>query len=150
MIMKLIITEDKLKKVKEFMYDYIYKLFEENDRGELSHTFGPDPDDYLNDENENYFIFYFGDYDDNDTAFEWTDKNSCEGKCPKIFLDNKLKSELDITFGEGFWHDSFKSYLMKHYDKTFNSIANLFGESENYQIPDDDDEFDDDNVDAWV
>ena len=96
---------------------------------------------------ENYLIFYFGDFGNEDTAFEWLNKNECyEGQCPKVYLDNKLKSELDITFGEDFWHDAFKTYLMKGYGKTVNSIVKLY-DYEEYPIPDDDN----DNEDmTWI
>lgn len=138
--MKYLITENKLKSL---MFEYILNLFEHNDRGELNWTYG---EDEFGDENGDRMYFYFGNWGNQDVAFEWVNEGEEEKDYPILYMDNDLKKELDLTFSDK-WVDTFKEFVKHNYGITFNTLSDRFESWETNPDNEDDEEFDDEEFD---
>ena len=118
--MKYIITESSLDKV---IKKYLNDMFDSED---LNYVSPYDFDDETGEEgeDENHIIFYIGDYDEDNSAFEWYD---CEyfyedspqrqnQTCPVVIVKHPYDDDLSDTFGEDSWQEAFKQWMMEKYD----------------------------------
>ena len=118
--MKYIITESSLDKV---IKKYLNDMFDSED---LNYVSPYDFDDETGEEgeDENHIIFYIGDYDEDNSAFEWYD---CEyfyedspqrqnQTCPVVMVNHPYDDDLSDTFGEDSWQEAFKQWMMEKYD----------------------------------
>jgi hypothetical protein len=118
--MKYIITESSFDKVVK---KYLNDMFDSED---LNYVSPYDFDDETGEEgeDENHIIFYIGDYDEDNSAFEWYD---CEyfyedspqrqnQTCPVVMVNHPYDDDLSDTFGEDSWQEAFKQWMMEKYD----------------------------------
>ena len=118
--MKYIITESSLDKV---IKKYLNDMFDSED---LNYVSPYDFDDETGEEgeDENHIIFYIGDYDEDNSAFEWYD---CEyfyedspqrqnQTCPIVVVNHPYDDDLSDTFSENSWQEPFKKWIMNKFD----------------------------------
>ena len=106
--MKYIITESSLDKV---IKKYLNDMFDSEDLNYVS-PYDFDDETGKEGEDENHIIFYIGDYDEDNSAFEWYD---CEyfyedspqrqnQTCPVVMVNHPYDDDLSDTFGEGLYY----------------------------------------------
>ena len=118
--MKYIITESSLDKV---IKKYLNVVFDSEDLN-IINPYDFDDETGEEGEDENHIIFYIGDYDEDNSAFEWYD---CEyfyedspqrqnQTCPVVMVNHPYDDDLSDTFGEDSWQEAFKQWMMEKYD----------------------------------
>ena len=121
--MKFIITESKFDQV---IQDYLDDLFKIDD----IHSTNPYVMDDETDEeyeDDNHIEFYIGDYDEENTIFDWY---SCDyfyedveirNRCPIVHIDEEYSNSLNGYFGDK-WVEPFKKWFKTNFDLPVKSV----------------------------
>ena len=140
--MKIVITENKLF---NSIYNYIDKTFDPN---EMSWVYGSnvDEDGYpdIDDENENFLIFYKGDWEgeyDSDVVFHYFDIDYYNDNDPshKSFRDEAPILEVIGEYGEhldemfqGRWDEPMKKWIQDKFNLPVKTVSAYYNYENNY------------------
>lgn len=134
--MKIIITESKLH---NSIYEYIDEYFNKNNIN-WTYSESKDEDDNYYNENENFIIFYYGDWDgeyDSDIIFnyfdvDFYDKNDPAHKpfikdAPVLEVMRDYAKHLDSIFGNH-WHEPMKKWFQDNFKLPVKSVSTYYHE----------------------
>ena len=123
--MKIIITENQLNNIEQYIYDYINELYDvDNIHYVERELYDFDNDEYVMSDDTHFYNF---DYSDGETIFILYEKGYeriRDGKImegPVLYIEDEDKIELLNQFGD-LWKPVFKKWFKDNFDYEFKTI----------------------------
>ena len=112
--MKILIESSQIERLKNYITSYLDMIFIAD---ELYWTYDHDED---GNPDENKYIFYRGDFSNQDIVFEWIGENYFDSEelkknAPIVLINTEQVIDLESMFGD-FWKPVFKKWFKENFN----------------------------------